>query len=83
MNLSLKERKLILKWFDVAVECVTLNDADLKLSDKIRDTIEEDQDTNDPLSYSPRKKSRNTEVYEQDNEELRYDMDEYSDEDKY
>jgi len=83
MNLSLKERKLILKWFDIAVECENLSDIDLTLYDKIRETVEEDVDAADPLSYSPRKKSRNNESYSQEEEELHYDMDEYSDEDKY
>jgi len=83
MNLSLKERRLILKWFDIAVECETLNDVDLKLYDKIRDTVEDDLDINDPLAYTSRKKSRNTESYEPEEEDFRYNMDEYSDEDKY
>ena len=83
MNLSLKERKLILNWFDIAVECDTLNDADLKLYDKINETVEDDADENDPLVYSPRKRTSNEESFEHGDEEFHFDMDEYSDEDKY
>lgn len=86
MNINLKEGKLLLNWFDIAVECDTLNDADLRLYDKIREIVEDDEDENDPLVYTPSKKSKDTDDsddFDYEEEESLFDMDEYSDEDKY
>ena len=56
MNLSFKERKLVLKWFDMADEAGTLTDADLKLFDKISEAVDEDDyDSEDPLLYRHKK----------------------------
>jgi len=82
MNVSLKEGKLLLKWFDIAVEGGTLDDKDLKLYDRIRDIVGEDDDDGDPLVYNPRKKVLDDD-FDYDSEESHYDMDAYSDEDKY
>jgi len=83
MNISLKERKLLIKWFDIAVECDTLTDSDLKLYDKISDTIEDDADLNDPLVFTPRKKINQEDSYDYEEDTQYGDMDGYSDEDKY
>jgi len=82
MNINLKESKRLLRWFDIAVECDGLSDADLKLYDKIRENVEDDIDTNDPLVYNPGKKTKNNFTYSEE-EESHYDMDEYSTDDKY
>jgi len=85
MNITLKESKRLLKWFDVAVECGNLTDADLKLYDKIRENIEEDEDSDDPLIFNPVKKSKDTYTYEEEEEEeldeddSDYGRDDYSD----
>ena len=80
MNLNLKERKLVLKWFDIAVECEELKDVDLRLYDKIRESVQDDDDANDPLVYNPRKGGQE-EDYDDYEEECHYDMDNFSDED--
>jgi len=87
MNLGQKERRIVLNWFDVAVECVTLSDEDLKLYDKIRESVEDDADENDPLVYNPSpKKKANVETFEdedEDDSEFGYFIEEFSDEDDY
>jgi hypothetical protein len=87
MNLSLKERRSVLKWFDLAVECETLSDSDLSLYDKIRESVEEEDDEeveNDPLIYTPRKKASDENNYDSDEEEeIEFNIDEYADEDSY
>jgi len=83
MNLGLKERRIVLKWFDIAVECDNLSDEDLRLYDKIRESVEDDEDENDPLVYNPRSKSDSDELFDDSEEEFEYELGEYSDEDKY
>jgi len=89
MNLSLKERRIVLNWFDIAVECDTLGDVDLKLYDKIRESVDDDDDDIfDPLAYNPSSKKKSNSNNDDDNfddveEDFGYDMDEYTDEDKY
>ena len=83
MNLGLKERRLILNWFDIAVECDTLKDVDLKLYDKLRETVEDEEDTDDPLVYNPKKKNSGDNLGFEEGMESRFDMDEYSNDDKY
>ena len=80
VNLVLKERKLIMQWFDIAVECVTLSDQDLKLYDKIRESVEDEEDLNDPLVYNPRKRIDDDDVSSED-DDFYYDLDDYSDDD--
>jgi len=85
MNLSIKERKIILNWFDIALECDNLGDSDLRLYDKIRETVQDDEDSDDPLVFNPTQKKNSSDDdndYEEE-EEFHYDMDEYSDEDNY
>lgn len=90
MNLSLKERKLILKWFDIADEASTLTDADLKVYDKISEAIDEDDfDSEDPLIYRPKKEKEDDIELDPDDSDsdilddnLRFgNMDEYSEDD--
>lgn len=86
MNLSLKEQRIVLNWFDIAVECGTLGDIDLKLYDKMRESVEDEDDLSDPLVYnpSPKKKSnRNEENFDDLEEGSRYGVSEYTGEDKY
>lgn len=88
MHLSLKDRKLILKWFDFADEAGSLTDADLKLYDKINDALNEDEyDSEDPLAYRHKKEKDDTEVCDLDNENfdenIRFEnMDDYSEEEE-
>ena len=82
MNLNLKESKLVLRWFDIAMACGNLSDSDLKLYDKITESVEDSVDSNDPLAYNPRKKTTKRESFGYEEEEG-FDMDNFSDEDKY
>ena len=90
MNINLKECKLLLNWFDIAEECSDLDDKDLKLHDKIKDFVDDndDSDNSDPLIFKTNKKK--TKVYKdieeesEEDPELAYykeDMDIYLDED--
>lgn len=90
MNLSFKERKLVLKWFDIADEASTLTDVDLRLYDKISEAIdEEDFDSEDPLVYRPKKEKEDDIELDPDDldsetfdDSLRFEnMDDYPEED--
>jgi len=83
MKLELKERRRVLRWFDIAVECGNLCDGDLKLYDKIRETVEDEEDENDPLVFNPRKKVNDEDFNYDEDVESQFDMDEYSNDDKY
>ncbi len=77
MNISFKERKIILKWFDIAVEAGSLKDSDLRLYDKIRESVEYDEEeSDDPLVYRPKKEK--DEIVEEEDE---YSFERFEDED--
>ena len=65
MNITLKESKLILNWFDIASEIDSLGDADLRLYDKISEFVEDELALEDPLSYNPKKKTKKDSLFEE------------------
>jgi len=77
VNLNLKERKLVLGWFDAAEECLTLSDQDLKLCDMLRESVEDDTASEDPLAYHLEKKGTDEESNYSD--EYSYDDDDDAD----
>jgi len=80
VNLNIKERKLIIKWFDTAMECSNLSDSDLKLHDKLLESIEEEMISNDPLAYPAKSVKESSDCSEED---YTYDMDTFSSDEKY
>ena len=75
----------LLTIFDISEEAEVLINSLRNSGFIVRDVrVEDDEDMDDPLAYNPKsKKSGDSNNYGNDEEECHYDMDEYTDEDKY
>lgn len=82
LKLSLKELKMILKWFDTSSE--NLGDFDLKIYDKIIEYVKEKEQLkqNDILVYRPIKKKKDDFVYDEDSDYQKYVVEDYNKEDE-